>query len=148
MHLFLGLVSYINREYKRIYSSWFIFEYVNALMKQTEKHVQFTPDSYRDYNLPANTRLFLLIFGYMGGMGLSWNSKISCVRWLTNLWWELHLFFWTDIRSNKYSQIENREIISTKLECFVQFYWEIIDGIYNNDVINNYSFARVSELQK
>ena len=27
-------------------------------MKLTEKHVQFTPDSYWDYNLPANTRLF------------------------------------------------------------------------------------------
>jgi len=32
-------------------------------MKQTEKHVQFTPDSYRDYNLPANTRLFHITFG-------------------------------------------------------------------------------------
>jgi len=32
-------------------------------MKLTEKHVQFTPDSYRDYNLPANTRLFLIILG-------------------------------------------------------------------------------------
>jgi len=38
---------------------------IGALLKRTETFniYSFTPYSYREYYLPANTRLFLIIFG-------------------------------------------------------------------------------------
>jgi len=49
-------------------------------MKLTETFTiySFTPDSYRDYYLPANTRLFLTIFGSAGGKKCSHETNSPC----------------------------------------------------------------------